>query len=279
MRLAVQRLWVGFLAAFAVASSSVQAGEVAAQPLRLPNFRAGETVQFSSKTTVHNASRGGQALDSGTSVSFEVQVLKVTADGAQLRWTLREGTTWGTETPVSVKTWLASFRNVPIEVETDPSGLPLKITNWASIHDRVRLNGSDQEMAGAPSPDIIEAALKQSFLMYGPTSDLVTMAAMQVREATPVGHTDLQSYDLPNVHEARSIDVDGVTPSTCLVEIKRSTIQTVTLDSRPRPPSVLATSAVVSTADGWIVSLHETLSSPNFLKTTEITRAETAPCP
>ena len=262
-------------------ASTAHADPIATHSLRLPDFRVGEAVEFSRRTTEHNATRGGPPLESGSTATFDVKVVRVSANSAQLRLTLRNENFWGSATPASVTAWYSAFRGVPIEIETDPSGIPLRVINWSAIRDRVNpaLTAQEQVVGPPAQRDLIEAAAAQSFLQFGPAGDLFTLAAMQFRAPTAFGHTEIPSGHLPDVHQDRSIDVLAVDPGTCRATINRTNIQTVTLGGRAHPPDVLKTSAVVSMVDGWTIRLQDTLSGANYVRTTDILRVGPAPCP
>ncbi|MDR3508813.1 MAG: hypothetical protein P4L64_13035 [Caulobacteraceae bacterium] len=248
--------------------------------LQLPPFTPGETIQFANSTTVHNASHGGSALDSGSSISFAIEVLQVDKGRARLRWILLDGAAWGPESSPGLTRWFKSLRGAPIEIVTDASGLPLDVANWSAISEEAAPETAE---AAAAYPPLTRADLtslmKRSFLTNGLTSDLVTMAAMQIRTPTLMGHTDLKSDQRPNLSIARTVDVKDPDPTTCAVSISRSTVQTFSFGGKPHPAMKLETSSVVSTADGWVISLHEVREQPNFIKTTDIRRLTPAPCP
>jgi hypothetical protein len=221
---------------------------------------------------------------------FDIKVLQVTSTGAVVRWTLRSGT--GSENvPGSEKLWMATFKDVPIDLRLDSSGLPLEVVNWTETRRRMMAavpGGKDWSPAGiTPEND----NMLMYVIMHVLAGDLSTMAAVQGHDPILPGRTNLQGVDLPppsvepppadvHFHVTRTVELKGVDTSHCSAQIELSTIQTLNVGGHAGHAQALDTSASVSMADRWVVSVHDTLSSPPyFLRTTDIERLSPAPCP
>jgi hypothetical protein len=282
-------LLVSVLALLVAGPFQATAQPTPARALVFPPFRPGETISFSSRTTRHNETPG-QPVDIETTKIFDVQVLQVTAAGALVRWTLRSWTETDNQ-PSLEKLRMATFKGVPIDLRLDPSGQPVEVVNWAVTRKRMMAavpGGKDWSVEGmTPEHD----RMAMFVIMTGLTGDLVTMAAVQGHDPILPGRTNLQGVDLPppsvepppadvHLHVTRTVELQGVDAPHCSAQIKLSSIQTLNIGAHAASPQLLDTSASVSTADRWVVSLHDTLSvQPRFLRTTDITRLSPAPCP
>jgi hypothetical protein len=227
--------------------------------LALPAFISGEEISFSSKTTTHNETPG-QTLEVETSKIFDVEVLQITSTGALVRWTLRSGATENERG--GDKAWMASFTDVAIDLRTDPSSMPREVANWAAIRNMVWA-ALTAGRSGSPLTTTLEQERMAMaiFMRQGPTADLVTMAAMQ-------GHD-------PVTRTAELKDAGH-----CQARIGRSTTQTVGFGGHQHRSQIFDASATVSTADRWIVGLHQTRAAPPYFReTTDITRVSPPPCP
>jgi hypothetical protein len=178
------------LALLVVAPFQVAAEPLPAGALMFPAFRLGETISFSSKTTAH------QPRDSEMTKVFDVKVLRVTSTGAVVRWTLRSGT--GSENvPASEKLWMATFKDVPIDLRLDSSGLPLEVVNWAETRSRMMaaVPGGKGWSAEGITPE--KDSMLMFVIMHVLAGDLSTMAAVQGHDPIHPGRRNLMGVDLP----------------------------------------------------------------------------------
>jgi hypothetical protein len=260
---------------------AIAADSSSVKPLELPLFKTGETVSFTYETKVHNATDPTQPLDSSLTETFEIKILNVTRDDANIYWTLRSAD--GTGAFDRANAFYAALKDVPVNVIVDPSGEPEDIANWDGVKDHFYAGAVDDNARKQIRQ--LDAEQQRSWGSILFSQILVTMAAMQGRDSIAFGHTVLDSpvendpAPAPQISVSRSIDFLGSDPAQCTAKIARTTTQTVQLNGKTEPPRTLETIADVSTSDGWIVDLHEThIGDPNFSETTDIRRNEPNPC-
>lgn len=270
------------MVAIYLANLQVTAAEPnAIKPLELPLFKTGETLSFTYETKVHNATATSEPVDSSLTETFEIKILRVTRDDANIYWTLRSAS--GTGVYDRANAFYAALKDVPVEVIVDPSGEPEDIANWDGVKDHFYAGAMDD----AARKQILQLNVEQqrNWGMVLFSQILTTMAAMQGHDPIAFGHTALDSPvendppPAPQISASRSIDFLGSDPARCTAKIARTTTQTIQVDGKTEPPGTLQTVADVSTDDGWIVDLHETRTGdPNFSETTNIRRNEPPTC-
>jgi hypothetical protein len=113
---------------------------------------------------------------------------------------------------------------------------------------------------------------------------LLTMSDIQTRDPIAFGRTRLPDRDVQPLEMARVMrvvrDVSflGIDSGECLARVAHDIMATTGDKTKPAMQMVTTTSGMVSTSDGWIVSLHETGTAPNFVESTEIRRTTANPC-
>jgi hypothetical protein len=244
------------------------AGGQTAQPLRLPPFKAGETITFSFKSKYWN--EPVSLVDQGgSSVIFDIKVLEVNARGARIVWT-----TWGEAGSGD------ELFNIPFEVDVDPTGAVRDVVNVDAVREKIFRRHPE---FGPPDDS---ATLKHR--IENQISDVLKrMSVLQSRDPIAFGHNDLGTavYNESNIpglqyFVARNMDLRRVDQGKCLAYFVRHTVQVCKYKGAPcETPTYTETSATVSTDDGWIVELHTFLKfAPGFRQTFDIHRLTPVTC-
>jgi hypothetical protein len=252
------------LAAAALIAASAQA-QTAPATVTLPGFRPGPVMTFEGDDRVDRSVVATAPVGTERKWTFDLQVLSLDPDGgAVVRYTLRSSQTTGGY--ASGDPFWALLKDAPVEIDVDATGMPRKLVNFEAIKARFQTAYPHE---AAVYNDLVDPA------------GLGWMAGMQVRDPLPLG----QVVALPTEpsadafhHVVRTIQVMGVNAQACQEIIARTTTQTV--DHPPGAPleTALHTTARISTADGWTVSLSEQLVSDKLLVTHTLQRTTAAGC-
>ena len=220
---------------------------------------------------------------------FDVEIIGVAPKSLTVRFTQ----TRFDETPAAPdepsQMLAAAWNGVPIEFETDRSGLPSRILNEDQAKSKVVANFTAQ----SPKAQSIAPSLKQ-WLDHLPESEfsemvggkLTMLGAMQLRGALPMGHQDLigeshKDADGTDVQVKKTADISLAQGAPCRVWVQRTT-----WTERPGgvtvPSSNLKTEATLSEEDGWVIDLTEvaktTLPVAEQVLSTKISRQAGQAC-
>lgn len=260
-------LLAGAFAALAVVSGSwAQSG----QPLLLP-IKVTHAMTFVHTLAIHNGTHP-DAQDSSLSETFDITVLRVLPQGSQIAFTLRSYS--GAGDYGSSVALVEAMMNVPVEIELNRDGLPIRLLNWDQIAGRIDALIPAAQKGQYSSDD------RQALVMTLMMEDLVILAAMQPRAPLAAGRTALPpsnvGHDGFSMGAVQTIDLLGVDPSRCEANLRRETVTTSGYETKRSQD--LVTTAAVSTNDGWVLNLHEALTTTNFSRTTDIRRINPPPC-
>jgi hypothetical protein len=264
----LSRALAAFVLAAALAAPAMAAAPTA--PLRLPAFRPGPVMTFAAENRVTQSDSPNVPLGTGRKWTFDLQVLAAAPDGtAIVRYTLRSSVTAGPDSRGDP--WFALMKDTPIDLNVDPSGVPQKVSNYAAIKARF-LPILPATVSAADADTVLQNNLVDTVL--------VRIAGMQVRPEIPVGHTVLPADEqaAPDHQVTRSIDFVGLDAKTCEAEIQRTTTLTVTRQQGAPITETLRSSALISTSDGWLSSLDETVTVGGLVETDTIRRTTPVGC-
>ena len=208
--------------------------------------------------------------------AFDVEILDVRPDGMTLAYTQTSSEVQGGN--AYQNSMLESLNGVRLVFETDKTGAPKRIVNWADASAQIT---AAFVKANPGSPDAgprirawLDSLSPQIAAEQAFGNDLTAMSAVQMRHAIVGAHFDLPSdtHPQPNGHVVtarHTMDLKGFGPTTCVFELERAswTDNAGSGDSE----SSLKTNAHVSALDGWVLDLTETqtiLSSADHFKRT-----------
>ena len=246
---------------------------------------SGDRYRYVSEAMAEGAT--DEKFSQSNSLTFDVEVLGLTDLGTALRYTVRSAVVQDSATKSSEAVRKAEIDN-PMDFEVGRDGTLLALGNWDDYKARY-LARIDQLL---PQTDPVRARMHRLFAgdpgevaRNFVLTDLRTLMVMQITGAVPVGHIDLPEEDFPLDDGGRNrthgtADVAAAGP--CQVKIARTTINDLT-ERNGTGREELATDAVVSTLDGWVVTLMENKrqehGASHLMETLSIRRLDPPACP
>ena len=233
----------------------------ATQPLTLPPFRPGPVMTFKAEDRVLQTDTPTAPVGTGRSWTFDLQVLKAEpGGGAVVRYVLRSFESAGAYTKGDG--FWSLVKDTPVELDVGPDGTPRDIVNFDAIKGPF--------VARYPA-ESAKAGLYDAVLVW--------MAAMQGRGPLAPGRTTLPAAPAIDDfhHVTQTIDFDGVDAGLCQAKVGRTTARTIDRVGAPPIVDALTSTAMVSTADGWLVSLDERTTGTLVIQHT-VQRTSAAGC-
>ncbi len=245
---------------------------------------SGDRYRYISEAVAEGAT--DEKFSQSNSLTFDIEVLGLTDLGTALRYTVRSAVVQDSAGKSSEAVRKAEIDN-PMDFEVGRDGTLLALGNWAEYTTRY-LARIDQLL---PEADPVRARMHRLFAADPGEvarnfvlTDLRTLMVMQITGAVPVGHIDLPEEDFPidggrnRTHGTADVAAAG----PCQVKIARTTINDLT-ERNGKGREELATDAVVSTLDGWVVTLMENKrqehGASHLMETLSIRRLDPPACP